>query len=985
MPLSADQFANFFQEIHGRPPFPWQAELARRASNGEWPDFLAVPTGCGKTAAIDAAIFALALQATLPPKDRTAARRIFYVVNRRIIVDEAFKRAQRIAEALARPGADKPTVAKVAEKLRAIGGADSPPLECVQLRGGVWRDNSWARSITQPLVVCTTVDQIGSRLLFRGYGVSPSSWPIHAALAANDALFLLDEAHISRPFKQTLSAVKRYRSHKKTTPLPFDFVQMTATPPGDATDVKVLRLSDADRANPILANRLSAAKPAALITAPKGKLVGILVAEALNLLRNGTPPRSLAVMVNRVATAKEVFALLSKKHPARTTLLIGRMRPLDRDDTTKDLQAELRTGADNATQDNTNAAPRIVVSTQCLEVGADFDFDALVTECAPLDALRQRFGRLNRAGRQIPANATIVSNEDAKEDAKKDDPIYGSALINTWEWLKKIVSAGTVDFGINALAAKLPDATALDPLLSPTQDAPVLLPAHLDALCQTSPEPAHVPEPALFLHGPRRADTDVQICWRDDLPQDNASDWAEILALAPPSSLETLPVPIGEFRRWLLGEKLNATGDTLDVIGDEDTGDAKPKSPLAPVLVWRGADESFPIKTHGDFRHLRPGDTLVLAADTERSNELGHLPNNGPGTAISDLATLAYHTAKHRLLLRISPALLDATADFAKQLPDDSVLAGLLAFAKSADNDIPAKDLPKLLNKAAKEITDIVKNGIPNIDDVQPSQPPAALVEALSPFADAIPKHIRIARYPGETGIVITAPTDTANPAAEDDTGNDDTSNSAAPVSLEKHLTDVRDAVCETLAQLPLADLFNASLANAAALHDIGKADERFQATLLGGDINLAWAQLAPLAKSARIPASRIDRARVRRRAKLPDGFRHELLSVQLLEHFSSDNTALLLHLIAAHHGHARPFAPVVIDTETPPVEFTTDGKTFSLDAATRAALPPPHRLDSGVAERFWALTHELGWWHLAYLETVLRLADRQVSASYEK
>ena len=39
------------------------------------------------------------------------------------------------------------------------------------------------------------MDQIGSRLLFRGYGVGPNSRSIHAALAGNDSLIVLDGAH----------------------------------------------------------------------------------------------------------------------------------------------------------------------------------------------------------------------------------------------------------------------------------------------------------------------------------------------------------------------------------------------------------------------------------------------------------------------------------------------------------------------------------------------------------------------------------------------------------------------------------------------------------------------------------------------------------------------------------------------------------------------------------------------------------------------
>jgi len=80
---------------------------------------------------------------------------------------------------------------------------------------------------------CDTVDQVGSRLLFRGYGVSDSVLPIHAALVANDALILLDEAHCSKAFAETLSRIKEYRSERwSSEPLqaPFASVEMTATP-----------------------------------------------------------------------------------------------------------------------------------------------------------------------------------------------------------------------------------------------------------------------------------------------------------------------------------------------------------------------------------------------------------------------------------------------------------------------------------------------------------------------------------------------------------------------------------------------------------------------------------------------------------------------------------------------------------------------------------------------------------------------------------
>ncbi|MBI4474915.1 MAG: hypothetical protein HY646_19755 [Acidobacteria bacterium] len=100
---------------------------------------------------------------------------------------------------------------------------------------------------------------------------------------------------------------------------------------------------------------------------------------------------------------------------------------MDRDDVVKALHP-IRTGASRLLE-----RPLIVVATQCIEAGVDVDLDGLITEIAPLDALRQRFGRLNRAGRDITPYASIVYTK-----TRDDDPIYGSALKPAWEHLTKL-------------------------------------------------------------------------------------------------------------------------------------------------------------------------------------------------------------------------------------------------------------------------------------------------------------------------------------------------------------------------------------------------------------------------------------------------------------------------------------------------------------------------------------------------------------------
>ena len=68
-PISAESFSAFFQAVWGYEPFPWQVEFAKRVCAGAPPGYVTVPTGSGKTACLDCALFALAMQAARPPAE----------------------------------------------------------------------------------------------------------------------------------------------------------------------------------------------------------------------------------------------------------------------------------------------------------------------------------------------------------------------------------------------------------------------------------------------------------------------------------------------------------------------------------------------------------------------------------------------------------------------------------------------------------------------------------------------------------------------------------------------------------------------------------------------------------------------------------------------------------------------------------------------------------------------------------------------------
>ena len=626
--MKASDFREFFEELHGHAPFPWQRRLAEELCRTHaWPDIIDLPTGAGKTACIDIALFHWFVSASNGTPS-SSARRIAFVVDRRIIVDEAADRARKIAGQI--DEARTPLLTAARSLLLTLTSASR--VDVVTLRGGVEREKNLARDPTVVTVILSTVDQLGSRLLFRGYGVSDRMKPLHAGLFGVDTHLLLDEAHIAEPFQQTLRGIVRAQSRAEVPllgPKVLTWSQLSATPKNVDANARVFTIDADDRLHPLLARRLEAKKPMRLVEVAKReelpkKLSELVLAQLEEL---GTAPLSsieqprLCVVVNRVASARDLFNELERKLKGRVELelVIGRVRPVDRDARMRYLAPKLKA----TTVGRPGTKPVVVIATQTIEVGADFDFHVMLVEAASYSAIKQRVGRLNRLGVRDSARGDIVLVRSGADD----DPVYGGAIAATWQLLEKSAVDGVVDLGIAYAPAVADD--AVSPRSKP---APILSPSLIGLLVQTSPRPAVEPDAAEFLHGFATEAADVSIVWRDGIAAADSEmnvdvDLARaVLEALPPLSLEAMSLPFYTFKQWVRtwdSPKAPKIIDTGDVDGDYQHEDELKETSCHELLVVSGAEPRLV-----SLSEVRPGMQIVLPTTRGGADRFGFAPDS---------------------------------------------------------------------------------------------------------------------------------------------------------------------------------------------------------------------------------------------------------------------------------------------------------------------------------------------------------------------
>ncbi|MEO7861793.1 MAG: CRISPR-associated endonuclease Cas3'' [Nitrospirales bacterium] len=451
--------------------------------------------------------------------------------------------------------------------------------------------------------------------------------------------------------------------------------------------------------------------------------------------------------------------------------------------------------------------------------------------------------------------------------------------------------------------------------------------------------------------------------WRTDLTEDDLNaafeakkgDLAKelptlIVAAVRPSSLEAISLPFMAARRWLSGDVM--VGDISDVEG-AISEDGEPQfGKLA--LRWNG-DDSEVIRADA----LRPGDTIVVPATRGGIRDGCFEP--GSTATVLDLAEQAALFGRGQPVLRLQAKVL---AQWGLALPVDDSQETRSALEILAEQAEPTSWRKPWLTALARNKGSIV-------------------VDANEPW-----RVIQGRRIGPGTLRAFLQTDDTVEDGVELTTDDDDSFHAGRPVTLSEHSADVegfaRDYAKAAGLPVPLAE----DIALAGWLHDVGKADRRFQILLRGGSEINFFKDETPWAKSGMPPGAKAAHRLAQRKSKYPKGARHEVQSVAMIEKHldvvkaKAHDIDLVLHLVASHHGYCRPFAPVVVDSSPVEVELPNHmSKTFgTIGFKPTSSKHELHRLDAPLADRFWRLVEKFGWQELCWFEAILRLADHRAS-----
>ena len=371
-----------------------------------------LPTGAGKTSIIPIWLCGLwdQLETGLP---LTIPRRLYFAVDRRVVVDQS----EVVAQTIRKNVENTPLWGLVLEKTLS----DNPLIVSV-LRGQ--RVIEYDDIVSDPstfAVILGTPDMVFSRLLGGSYGCSPRVASREMGLVGQDSFIVLDEAHISEGNVKVLDFVAK---HNHPMMKPFWWTTMSATLRQDAD----FTLTKDDLT--LMAAKLNAHKSATVIEVDGKNLVPSI----LKVVEGHTQPwNRLIIYVEKPFDANRIYKALRKSY--QCLLLTGTMRGYEK--------SKLDfTPFETPHPDGKH----VLIATSAGEVGLDVSCEFLITEVAAAERLAQRFGRCNRWSECNEAFVYIVTPVKEK---KEDEELSGrqAAIAATLDYIKTLdgdVSTGNL-------------------------------------------------------------------------------------------------------------------------------------------------------------------------------------------------------------------------------------------------------------------------------------------------------------------------------------------------------------------------------------------------------------------------------------------------------------------------------------------------------------------------------------------------------------
>ena len=364
---------------------------------------LHAPTGSGKTEAALNWVFA----------NQTPNSRVFYLLPYTASINAMVSRLQKHYNEEVVTALHSKTLDFFYEQISQEYSNDEKDYQKIEQEAK--NKKSLSKELFYPVKVATLHQILKTSLKGKGWEFS--------LFDCKNALFIIDEFHTYDALLtgMLLATVKLYR---KLFNAKFFF--LSATIPDFMLNLIIDEIYDGDKSILIRPDKTKE-QDRIVLDRKRHQLYcmnGATIEDETDLIQSYLEDKkSILIIVNNVKTAQRLYKEI--KFEGSVQLLHSGFNKRDRTTIEKAI-----------TNEDISSRPQLLIATQAVEVSLDIDYDVAFIENAPIDALIQRFGRINRAGKK---RITPIDRDSNLHNDTVPVYVFEKSIGNTRFYDKKVI------------------------------------------------------------------------------------------------------------------------------------------------------------------------------------------------------------------------------------------------------------------------------------------------------------------------------------------------------------------------------------------------------------------------------------------------------------------------------------------------------------------------------------------------------------------